>query len=453
MSNIIQTESDVLSNNVEDNDSNLKIAVCGGVDSGKSSLIGVLTHNKLDDGKGYARSLILKSKHERESGRTSNVSYNYIKYPDNKEITLIDLAGHIKYLKTTIYGITGHFLDYGMVIIGSNMGINPMTKEHMSLLLWANIPFMVVLTKEDMCPEDVYIENKKRIRKLLKIPLFSKRSIPIDTDEDFANFYHNCADETYFNSMIPIITTSCKTGKNIPKIHEIFSRLTRKHKDINPINFPKPINGISILTYIECVYQVKGVGIVITGTLGRACSDIEVGQIMYIGPYGSPTPKLLQVRIKGLHDNFRNSVQKIKAGNGFCANIKFVKESLVKNQINKGFIITSNPSTINNISMKFLAKVKILNLKTTVGIGYSPVIHYRTIRQAAKITHIYENENKNNDIDDGKKVSDIEKIIRGDNEIIAEFEFIMHPEFIELGAQLFFRDGTTKGVGDILEIR
>jgi GTPase len=31
-------------------------------------------------------------------------------------------------------------------------------------------------------------------------------------------------------------------------------------------------------------------------------------------------------------------------------------------------------------------------------------------------------------------------------------EYIYNPEYIEVGSQLFFRDGTTKGVGEILEI-
>ena len=39
---------------------NIKIAVAGNVDSGKSTLIGVLSNNILDNGRGYARSFILK---------------------------------------------------------------------------------------------------------------------------------------------------------------------------------------------------------------------------------------------------------------------------------------------------------------------------------------------------------------------------------------------------------
>ena len=56
----------------------IRIGVLGNVDSGKSSTIGVITKNILDDGKGYARSLVMRHPHEKESGRTSDISQLYI---------------------------------------------------------------------------------------------------------------------------------------------------------------------------------------------------------------------------------------------------------------------------------------------------------------------------------------------------------------------------------------
>lgn len=35
-------------------------------------------------------------------------------------ITFIDLAGHEKYLKTTIFGMTGHAPDFAMLMVGHN---------------------------------------------------------------------------------------------------------------------------------------------------------------------------------------------------------------------------------------------------------------------------------------------------------------------------------------------
>lgn len=49
------------------------MAVVGNVDAGKSTLLGVLTHAELDNGRGHARQKLFRHKHEMESGRTSSV--------------------------------------------------------------------------------------------------------------------------------------------------------------------------------------------------------------------------------------------------------------------------------------------------------------------------------------------------------------------------------------------
>ena len=111
-------------------DETIRIAIAGNVDSGKSTLAGVLVNNCLDDGRGLCRNLILKNKHELETGRTSNISFNnFNKIINNKRriLSLIDLAGHEKYLKTTMSGITGLFIDYGLILVSANMGITKMT--------------------------------------------------------------------------------------------------------------------------------------------------------------------------------------------------------------------------------------------------------------------------------------------------------------------------------------
>uniref|UniRef100_A0A673NIB6 Tr-type G domain-containing protein n=1 Tax=Sinocyclocheilus rhinocerous TaxID=307959 RepID=A0A673NIB6_9TELE len=51
----------------------LRVAVVGNVDAGKSTLLGVLTHGELDNGRGFARQKLFRHKHEMESGRTSSV--------------------------------------------------------------------------------------------------------------------------------------------------------------------------------------------------------------------------------------------------------------------------------------------------------------------------------------------------------------------------------------------
>ena len=75
-------------------------------------------------------------------------------------ISFIDLCGHEKYLKTTMFGLQGLVPDYAMILIGANMGMSKMTKEHLGICLASKIPFYIVITKVDIAPEHVN-ENTK----------------------------------------------------------------------------------------------------------------------------------------------------------------------------------------------------------------------------------------------------------------------------------------------------
>ena len=162
----------------------LRMVVLGNVDAGKSSLTGVLTKNILDDGRGYARSLVSQFSHEKESGKTSSVTQNFSKDEDGKIVVYIDLAGHEKYLKTTLHGMTGFYPDYGMVVIGANMGVTDITKEHMNVAIALNIPFMIVITKVDIAPPHVLEKTKSHIEEIIQTKLKQKSFIYIKSEED-----------------------------------------------------------------------------------------------------------------------------------------------------------------------------------------------------------------------------------------------------------------------------
>ena len=49
------------------------IDIVGNVDSGKSTLVGVLTKGITDDGRGYARTKVFNFSHEASNGRTSSI--------------------------------------------------------------------------------------------------------------------------------------------------------------------------------------------------------------------------------------------------------------------------------------------------------------------------------------------------------------------------------------------
>ena len=85
-----------------------------------------------------------------------NKAWGHIVENSERVLTFIDLCGHEKYLKTTIFGLVGMTPDYAMIVIGANMGITRMTKEHIGLALSLKVPMFFVITKIDIAPENVY---------------------------------------------------------------------------------------------------------------------------------------------------------------------------------------------------------------------------------------------------------------------------------------------------------
>lgn len=56
----------------------VRVAVVGSVDAGKSTLLGVLTQGQLDNGRGRARLNMFRHLHEVQSGRTSSISHEIL---------------------------------------------------------------------------------------------------------------------------------------------------------------------------------------------------------------------------------------------------------------------------------------------------------------------------------------------------------------------------------------
>jgi GTPase len=98
-------------------------------------------------------------------------------------VTFLDLCGHEKYLKTTMFGLVGLMPDYCMVIVGANMGVSRMTKEHLVITLALKIPLFIVITKIDISPKSVYEETLSKLVKILKSPSVQKAPIIIKDND------------------------------------------------------------------------------------------------------------------------------------------------------------------------------------------------------------------------------------------------------------------------------
>ena len=410
----------------------IKIAVCGPVDAGKSSLIGVLTSRTLDDGRGSARSKVLKHKHELDSGRTSNITFNSLIYETNdlkKVISLVDMAGHEKYLKTTVYGITGLFVDYGIVVIGANTGITKLTREHLGILLYLNIPIIIVITKIDIAPEDVYKTTLNRLRRLLTKGEFGKKLFFINDNEETATQevkqYLNTVSQN--STIIPVISISNKIGTNVENLHSII-------KSLKPIQQWDKQSFDGSLFYIDSKFKVPGIGLVVSGTLKG--ENINVNQKLWMGPVNG---NFIEIRVRSLHNSIREDVKSIYDSENSCIAVKFInpKEQLEREQIRKGMLIINNLDKYKkNVVRKFKAKIRILHHSTTIKTGYVPVIHCGPIRQSASIK-LLDNNNS---------------VLRTGDKKIVEFYYLLHSEFMEEDTVFFFRDGTTKGVGEVIEL-
>ena len=71
----------------------IRVAVVGNVDAGKSTLLGVLTHAELDNGRGHARQKLFRHRHELESGRTSAVGSEILGFDNDGNV--VNKASHV----------------------------------------------------------------------------------------------------------------------------------------------------------------------------------------------------------------------------------------------------------------------------------------------------------------------------------------------------------------------
>jgi GTPase len=443
----------------------LRIGIMGNVDSGKSTLTGVLTKNVLDDGRGRARTLVMKHKHELTTGRTSCVTHHYTRTlaaPDpatktspedgkqcERHITYIDLAGHEKYLKTTINGIHRCYIDYAIVVIGANMGMESgtfavgtkthgyknrgdtmykqvnMTEEHLNLCLSLAIPTIIVMTKTDLAPDSVREKTLGQINTYMaKKTRGSRNAIQINSMEDLDEFLskHYLAEPTRdMLTGVPVIPVSSVSGVGLDILKSCIQRMPQ-YTDYS-VEVQKPANFV-----IDGTFHIDGIGLVVSGTLRSGV--VRKGDIIQIGPIGK---LFYPVVIKSIHNNFREFVDFLQPGHSGCFAIKAAPSSkfeIKRHMIRHGTRLMVKPETC----LEFRAKIKILHHPTMIKLNYEPTIHCGSITQSAQIIEMDKEHMRLGDVADVK------------------FRFKFRPEFMQPNAKLVFREGMTRGIGKVIAI-
>ncbi|KAJ8906240.1 hypothetical protein NDN08_002734 [Rhodosorus marinus] len=412
----------------------LRVAVAGNVDSGKSTLVGVLTGcGTLDNGRGCARSQMFTHKHELESGRTSCVSqqimgfspcgevinytgvrtlsWNDVIDKASKVVTFFDLAGHERYLKTTLFGLTAHAPDYCMLLVGANMGVLRMTKEHLSIALALKVPVFVVVTKVDIAPDHVCEQTIQQIVKLFKAS--RKMPVIVKSEDQVPMAAKNMANDR----VVPIFYVSNVTGEGLGNLRSFLNLIPGRQHWAESKNEPTEFR-------IDETFTVQGVGTVVAGTV--TSGSISAGQWLWLGP--DSNGKFLKVQIKSLHYK-RVPVKRVVAGQAGALAIKKIKRSSVR----KGMVLLDLSMRAGAV-WSFQAEVVILYHGTTIKEGYQPIVHCVTVRQAAKVMGM-----------------ETEVIRTGDRARVT-FRFMYYPEYVKEGSRFIFREGRTKGIGKITKI-
>ncbi|KAK8076689.1 p-loop containing nucleoside triphosphate hydrolase [Apiospora phragmitis] len=360
-----------------------RIAVVGNVDAGKSSMLGVLVKGDLDDGRGKARVNLFRHKHEIETGRTSSVgmeimgfdtegkvitsdvpgrklSWEEIGKRSAKVITFTDLAGHEKYLRTTVFGLLSSSPNYCLLMVAANNGLIGMSKEHLGIALALNVPVMVVVTKIDICPPNILQQTLEQISKILKSPGARKIPVFIRNREECIN----TATQFVSQRICPIFQVSNVTGENLDLVRTFLNILPHHGRYDADAAFEFHVND---------TFSVPFVGTVVSGIVKSGV--IHTGDSVLIGPdsLGNFTP----TSVRSIQRK-RIDVPAASAGQSASFALKKVR----RKDVRKGMVV------LPKVHREFVAEVLILSHATTIKTKYQAMLHVGPVSQTCAIIDV-----------------------------------------------------------------
>ncbi|KAJ6102685.1 hypothetical protein N7486_005112 [Penicillium sp. IBT 16267x] len=419
--------------NIEDM-AEIRMAVVGNVDAGKSTMLGVLVKGNLDDGRGRARLNLFRHKHEIESGRTSSVGLEIMGFDSHGEIvansagrklsweeigkrsakviSFSDLAGHERYLRTTVFGMLSSSPNYCLLMVAANNGLIGMSREHLGIALALNVPVMVIITKIDICPPQILQETLSQLTKILKSPGARKIPIFVKNMEETIN----TAGQFVSQRICPIFQVSNVTGENLDLVRTFLNILPhRGHYDQDaPFEF-----------LINDTFSVPHVGTVVSGVVKSGV--IHAGDSVVVGP--DSLGQFTTTAIKTI-ERKRIPVNACFAGQSGSFALKRVR----RKEVRKGMVVLKKMEQPPKVYREFVAEVLILSHATTIKPKYQAMLHVGAVSQTCSVIDI-----------------DRPFIRTGDRALVA-FRFIQRPEFLAPGDRVLFREGKTKGLGIVKSI-
>ncbi len=411
---------------LETDDDHIVVGTAGHVDHGKSTLVGSLVTGQPDDGEGGTRSYLDVQPHEVDRGLSADLSYGvygfregevvHMENPNRKNdrarvvreadrlISFVDTVGHEPWLRTTIRGLVGQKLDYGLLVIAADDGPTRTTREHLGVLLATELPTMVAITKTDLVEPARVDAVTRDVERLLR----DVGRTPLSVERHGVDAAIEEIDET----VVPILRTSAVSGEGLDTLDSIFERLPKRASDEGEFRM-----------YIDRSYKVTGVGAVASGTVKSG--SVEAGDELLLGPMADGTFREVEVRSIEMH---YHRVDSASAGRIVGIALKGVREE----EIERGMALVPRESGVEPVR-EFEAEVMVLNHPTRIGDGYEPVVHVETVSEAAVFSPR-----------EGR-------LLPGDTGR-TRVRFKFRPYLVEPGQRFVFREGRSKGVGTVVDV-
>jgi elongation factor 1-alpha len=378
----------------------LSIVVCGHVDAGKSTTCGhlifkcggvsdremaklqAIAEEKGKSSFGFAYYLDT-CKEERERGVTIQCNTKEF-FTDKYHYTIVDAPGHKDYIKNMITGSAT--ADVGLLLVpaekggfeaaiakaDAKLGVEEgQTRQHARLLYLLGVEQLIVgINKMDACnwEEARFQEIKDEFTKMLQGIGFKPKKIPFIPYSGFNgdNLVAPSDKAPWYKGWEANLKPKVKiTGKTILDALNNFITPPERFPDA-PLRLP-----------ISTVYNIKGVGQIICGTVEQG--TLRPGDVVGITPSGLKGKKMFSI------EQHKKQLESAGPGNSVGMSIKGITKDEV---VSPGDIIYLEKEGECLPVKKFTAMVVVQEHPGILKPGYCPLIFSRTAKIACKMTNI-----------------------------------------------------------------
>jgi GTPase len=277
------------------------------------------------------------------------------------------------------------------------------------------IPVIVLLTKIDRCPDHVFQETTRELVGMLKSRDMGQRPFLVKDKKDVEMV------ENKMTYLVPMFPISCITGHGLGLLRMLLTQLPQRRRHAKK-HIDKPFEYLA-----EDIFQVRGVGTVISGFVNRG--SWEKGEPIYLGPLKDGT--VMQVVPKSTHVAQTN-VDRAWAGHQVCFALPKLPQ-VRRKLLGKGMIAMKRSFSP---CRKFVADIVLTKGATvTVQSGkFDATLHVLHMKQNAKVVDIQV---------DCKR----QQVIRQGDTARVTFEFSHKLSYLRPGMRLILRIGHVIGYG------